>query len=155
VGAAPVALNWGMDWSASTLWWLAAGVLVAAELASGTFYLLMLSLGCIAGALAAHAGLHASAQIVAAALVGGGATAAWHVKRARAPRSAPAASNRDVNLDVGERVHVAAWSADGLAQVRHRGAAWSARYAGSGVPTPGEHIIVAVEGSQLSLAPRA
>ena len=37
-----------MDWSASTVWWLAAGVLVAAELATGTFYLLMLALGCVA-----------------------------------------------------------------------------------------------------------
>ena len=39
-----------MDWSASTGWWLAAGVLVAAELATGTFYLLMLALGAAAGA---------------------------------------------------------------------------------------------------------
>ena len=45
-----------MDWNASTGWWLAAGVLVVAELATGTFYLLMLALGLAAGALAAHAG---------------------------------------------------------------------------------------------------
>jgi len=32
-----------MDWSAATGWWIVAGVLVAAELATGTFYLLMLA----------------------------------------------------------------------------------------------------------------
>ena len=34
-----------MDLSSPTLWWLLAGALVAAELATGTFYLLMLALG--------------------------------------------------------------------------------------------------------------
>ena len=56
-----------MDLSASTLWWLVAGALVAVELATGTFYLLMLSLGCVAGALAAHAGLSDTPQMVTAA----------------------------------------------------------------------------------------
>jgi hypothetical protein len=64
-----------MDWNASTWWWLAAGVLVAAELLSGTFYLLMLALGCVAGALAAHGGAGPTAQIAVAALFGAGATA--------------------------------------------------------------------------------
>ena len=40
----------------STLWWLAAGAAVIVELLTGTFYLLMLTLGLAAGALAAHAG---------------------------------------------------------------------------------------------------
>ena len=34
-----------MDWSHATWWWVATGVLVAAELATGTFYLLMLAIG--------------------------------------------------------------------------------------------------------------
>ena len=80
-----------MDLSAATQWWAAAGVLVALELASGSFYLLMLALGAAGAALAAHAGVSVVAQFVVAALVGGGATAVWHFKRARAPRSAPAA----------------------------------------------------------------
>ena len=45
-----------MSWAASTVWWVVAGVLVAVELATGTFYLLMLALGAAAAALAAHAG---------------------------------------------------------------------------------------------------
>ena len=38
----------------STLWWLLAGGIVAAELLTGTFYLLMLALGVAAAAIAAH-----------------------------------------------------------------------------------------------------
>ena len=144
-----------MDWNASTLWWLLAGILVAAELATGTFYLLMVALGCTAAALAAHAGMGTTPQLVAAALVGGGATAAWHFKRARSPQSAPAAFNRDVLLDIGEPVRVAQWEADGTARVHYRGTSWSVRFAGPGTPAPGEHVIVSVQGNQLSVAPSA
>ena len=141
------------------MWWLAAGVLVAAELATGTFYLLMVALGCVAGALGAHAGQGSVVQIVAAALVGGGATAAWHVKRLRQPKDAPADRNRDVNLDIGESVHIAAWADDGSARVPYRGAAWTVRLADSakalGTPMPGPHIIVAMHGNELRVAPAA
>ena len=43
-----------MDFSIATLWWVAAGIVVAAELATGTFYLLMIALGLAAGAVAGH-----------------------------------------------------------------------------------------------------
>ena len=58
-----------MDWTAATGWWIAAGMLVAIELLTGTFYLLMLALGCVAAALAAHAGGGTVLQIAVAALV--------------------------------------------------------------------------------------
>ena len=142
-----------MDWSASTWWWLLAGVLVAAELASGTFYLLMLALGCGAGALAAHAGLATTPQLVAAALVGAGATAGWHFRRLRQPAQAPSESNRNVILDIGSAVQVPAWGHDGSARVNYRGAAWSVRFAGTGEPQPGEHVIVSLNGNELRVAP--
>ena len=141
-----------MDWSASTVWWLVAGVLVALELATGTFYLLMLALGCIAGAVAAHAGLGEPAQLIAAVIIGVGATAAWHVRRKHAPLAASAESNRDVNLDIGETVRVDAWQSDGSARASYRGAAWSVQYGGEGTPQPGNHVIVAVHGNKLRVA---
>jgi len=143
-----------LDWNAATVWWLAAGGLVALELVSGTFYLLMLALGAVAGALAAHAGLTLAMQLVTAAVLGGGATAAWHLRRSRAAPPPPAAANRDVNLDIGSAVQVGQWAADGSARVTYRGAAWSVKYAGSGTPQPGEHVIVALDGSQLRVAPQ-
>ena len=144
-----------MDWTAPTLWWLAAGVLVAAELATGTFYLLMVALGVAAGAVAAHSGLSATAQWVSAALVGAGATVAWHLLRARSPRSAPAEANRDVNLDIGQTVLVPAWQSDGTARVAYRGAQWQVRLQPGATATSGEHTIVALRGTELQLVPLA
>jgi membrane protein implicated in regulation of membrane protease activity len=140
-----------MDWHTSTLWWLAAGALVAAELATGTFYLLMLAMGCVAGALAAHLGLGLAAQLVIAAVLGCGATWAWHLKQRRHPPQAPAASNPDVNIDIGRRVQVKHWLADGTARVPYRGATWAVRWAGSGPPVAGELIIEALDGNELQL----
>jgi membrane protein implicated in regulation of membrane protease activity len=138
-----------MDLSGATGWWIVAGVLVAAELASGTFYLLMLALGAVAAALAAHLGAAFGAQLLAAAIVGGGAVAAWHVKRSRQPAAAPASKNPDVNLDIGSTLQVDEWNADGTAQVSYRGANWTVSYAGRGAPHSGAHVIRAVEGSRL------
>jgi membrane protein implicated in regulation of membrane protease activity len=142
-----------MDLSAATLWWVAAGVAVAAELATGTFYLLMMALGLAAAAIAAHLGLGSSLQITAGALVAGVATALWHWKRARQPRSAPPASNRDVNLDIGERVRVETWGDDRTARVTYRGALWTARLQPGAPAAPGEHRVAAVEGNWLVLEP--
>jgi membrane protein implicated in regulation of membrane protease activity len=138
-----------MDWSMPTGWWIAAGVLIAAELATGTFYLLMLALGAVAGALAAHTGLGFNAQLLGAALIGGGAVAVVHLRRQRQPAALPAAENRDVNIDIGERIEVSAWRPDGSGHAFYRGARWDVRHAGSGVPQPGWHVIKSVEGNRL------
>ncbi|MBN8492514.1 MAG: NfeD family protein, partial [Burkholderiales bacterium] len=135
--------------------WLVAGLLVLAELFIGSFYMLMLALGGVAGALAAHLGAGYPAQLVAAAVVGAGTTALWHLRRAKAPRSAPVESNRDVNLDIGQRVQVDAWDADGTARVNYRGSGWTAQHGGTGAPAPGPHVIVAVQGNRLVVEPAA
>jgi membrane protein implicated in regulation of membrane protease activity len=142
-----------MDLSSATFWWVAAGVAVAAELATGTFYLLMIALGLAAAAVAAHLGLGSSSQIVTGALVAGVATALWHLRRMRHPQSAPAAENRDVNLDIGERVQVDAWNADGTARVQYRGSVWTARLQPGAAAAAGAHRVAAVEGNWLVLAP--
>ncbi len=142
-----------MGISTATIWWVLAGVSVAVELATGTFYLLMLALGFAAGAVAAHLGFGTSLQIVIAAAVGSGATALWHFSRAKQPRSAPSAANRDVILDVGETVQVADWAADRTTRVQYRGSSWLARLAPGEPAGAGEHVIRAVEGNWLVLAP--
>jgi membrane protein implicated in regulation of membrane protease activity len=142
-----------MELTASTLWWVLAGLLVVVELLTGTFYLLMLALGSAAGALAAHLGLGNAMQMVAAAMIGGGGTAIWHFRRASAPRSAPAASNRDVNIDIGQTVYVEAWGQNRLARVSYRGASWEVHHVGPADPAAGEHVIVAVQGNRLDVAP--
>ena len=140
----------------STVWWMLAGAAVALELLTGTFFLLMLALGLTAGALAAHAGLSLNMQLVAAAVLGGGAIVAWQRWRRVQPAAAPAQANRDVNLDIGQRVQVDHWREDGTAQVRYRGADWEAALADppdGRMPMPGPCTIVAVQGSRLLLRP--
>jgi membrane protein implicated in regulation of membrane protease activity len=130
------------------LWLAASGVLVVAELLTGTFYLLMLALGAAAGALATTFGLGFNGQLLVAALVGGGLAAAWYQRRKRAQPDTRLDTN---SLDVGERVTVTAWQPDGSAQVAYRGSWWPARYAGEGAPAAGPHRIQSLEGSCLLL----
>lgn len=138
------------DTSSSTIWWVIAGLLVLAELSTGSFFLLMLALGAAAGALAGHAGLGLQAQLIAAAAVGGAAVAGWYRLRQGRVRP-PAGADRNVNLDIGETVHVSAWDAEGCGQVSYRGASWQARHGGEGPPQPGPHRIRAIEGNRLVL----
>lgn len=137
----------------STIWWLLAGAAVAVELLTGTFYLLMLAVGLAAAALAAQAGAGVIVQLVTAAVVGGGAVVAWHwLKRSR-PSDPPARADRNVHLDVGELVMIDAWSTDGTAQVKYRGAAWTAVHRAGVTPSVGMHRVAELVGSRLLVDP--
>nr|WP_315236293.1 NfeD family protein [uncultured Limnohabitans sp.] len=133
-----------------TIWWLVAGGLVALELTTGTFYLLMLALGAAAGAVVAHAGAGFTVQVVVAAAVGGLAVVVWNAYRQRQTEP-PAARETAQHLDVGETVQVDAWDAQGLAQVKHRGANWTAVNTPPSKPSPGLHRIQAIQGNRLVL----
>ena len=140
----------------STIWWLLTGSFVALELATGTFYLLMLAIGMMAGAIASHMGFGTSTQLVASSVVASGAVGAWHWFGPR-KKAVNVESNQDVHLDVGSTVEVNAWSASGAASVVHRGASWSARHSQSGLADStlfqtGWHRIVAVDGNTLVLS---
>ncbi len=137
----------------TSLWWVMAGLAVAAELATGTFYLLMIALGLAAAAIASMSGLALAAQIICAAGVGASATALWHWRRLQQPGARPVPENRDVNLDIGERVNVPAWAADRTARVPYRGSLWTARLHPGAPAQSGEHVVTAVEGNWLVLSP--
>lgn len=109
-----------------TIWWILAGVTVALELATGTFYLLMLALGLAAAALSAHLGLGMAGQILTAAIIGSGAVALWYVIRSKRPADIASGANRNVHIDIGEPVQVEHWNPDGTATVKYRGANWQA-----------------------------
>ena len=130
-----------------TLWLIVAGVLVMAELLTGTFYLLMLSLGATAAALMAYADGTLTWQFVTAAVVGGGAAVLWHWKK---PLSNDA-QDSNIHLDIGETVTVNAWDAQGHTQVKHRGAQWAAVCAQGETPEPGLHRISEMQGNCLVL----
>lgn len=136
---------------ASTLWWIAAAVLVIAEMLTGTVYLLAVALGAASGALAAHAGLGLTAQILIAAAVGAGSTLVWHFSKVRQSRAAnaPATSNADVNQDIGAQVKVDAWNADGTAQINYRGAQWTVLAAPGSDRASGQHRVKEVIGNRF------
>jgi membrane protein implicated in regulation of membrane protease activity len=135
----------------STLWWLATGGLVAVELITGTFYLLMVALGLAVAALAAHAGLPLTGQWLVASIVGGGSVLVWHRYKRAQPSVAPAQSNPDVNMDIGELVHVDAWQPDGSTAVHYRGAHWDATLLAGQPAETGSYVIAQVIGSRLIL----
>ena len=138
----------------STIWWLLTGGTIAAELLTGTFYLLMLSVGFAAAALSAHLGLNVTQQLVAAALLGGGAVVFWHVRGRRGRRrgrEAPAEANANVHLDIGETVQVERWNPDGSADVHYRGARWTAIHRSGVSPAPGAHRVAELVGNRLLL----
>ena len=90
----------------STLWWLLAGAAVGIELFTGTFYLLMLAVGIVAAALAAHAGAGTAVQLVVAAVVGSAAVVGWYFIKKRRAGDPSVRSLRSVNLDVGEVLQI-------------------------------------------------
>ena len=87
--------------------------------------------------------------IVVAALIGGGAVAGWHLKRGRQAPGPAASANPDVNMDIGEIVHVDAWNPDGTASIKYRGANWTVVAMEGSVHGTGAHRVREVVGSRL------
>ena len=133
----------------STIWWVLAGAVIAVELVTGTFYLLMVSVGLAAAAMTAYLGASATAQVIVAAVVGGGSVVAWRRYKQKQPSALPASANHDVNMDIGETVQVDAWEPNGTSTVKYRGANWSVSLIAGAMPSPGTHMIVEVVGSRL------
>ncbi len=133
----------------STIWWLIAGAAIVVELLSGTIYLLLLAGGFAATAISAHLGFGTVTQLLVAAVVGVVAVLAWYSIQRKRPPPPPTEANRDLNLDIGERVQVEAWNPDGTATVRYRGAQWTVVQRAGHAPSTGEHRVVEVVGSRL------
>lgn len=131
------------------LWWIAAAILVGVEMMTGTFYLLIVALACVAGGVAAFTGLDIGWQWGVAAVVeviGTLAVNRWK----RSHMSKPRLSN---NLDVGQRVSVLEWRDDGTARVAYRGTHWDAVLDSASTPRREQMVIVDMRGAQLVLGP--
>ena len=133
----------------STFWWILAGLTVAAELLTGTIYLLMIALGLAAGALAAHAGLGWPAQIAISAGVGAlSVMVGRRIRRQRGPQL-PSSANPDLNLDIGETLHVPEWASDGTARIPYRGSQWTVVLRAGSLPSPGLYRVMELQGNRL------
>jgi membrane protein implicated in regulation of membrane protease activity len=132
-------------------WWIAAAILVGVEMMTGTFYLLVVALACVAGGLVAFSGFDAGWQWGVAAVIevlGTFAIVQWKKKYAAAPKL----SN---NLDVGQRVSVIEWRDNDTARVAYRGTQWDAKLDSPTTPKREHMVIVAMQGAVLVLGPAA
>ncbi|MBV7535015.1 NfeD family protein [Duganella sp. sic0402] len=141
------------DWS---YWLAAAGATVILELFVGTFYLLMIAIGLAAGGAAALLGFGPALQLLVAAVVGVAATVALRRSRyGRAQERVQAERDPNVNLDIGQTVHVPAWQ-DNVARVMYRGALWDVELdigvTPGAIAAPGAYTIREVRGSRLIVA---
>ena len=137
--------------------WLAlAGVVVILELFTGTFYLLMVALGLLAGVLAAWCNLSPSLQMIVAAIVGTCATLALHKSKFGWREKQDVSRDPNVNMDIGQSIKVEFWEDQGngkfTARAMYRGAMWDVDLSHSAA-FAGMFIIEEVKGSRLIVRP--
>jgi membrane protein implicated in regulation of membrane protease activity len=127
-------------------WWILAAVLVAVELGSGTFYLLVYGIAAAAAGVAAWLGASFLAQLLAAgavALLGKLVLNRWKRDTGDPERNVQA-------MDIGQAVQLESWQ-DGRGQVRYRGALWDAEAESATVDSARPLVIRAVRGNVLVL----
>ncbi|MGE4126321.1 MAG: NfeD family protein [Pusillimonas sp.] len=134
-------------------WFIFALAALIGEVLSGTFYLLLIAVGLVAGGLAAFSGASFTLQLLAVVVVTGLGLLVLRKTHVLKKREINARRNRDVNLDIGQVVTVASWGQGNTTKVRHRGALWSARLAQGQPAGTGPHRIIEIEGSVLVLTP--
>ncbi|WP_447919460.1 NfeD family protein [Achromobacter aegrifaciens] len=136
------------------IWLGLAALALIGELATGTFYLLLVALGLAAGGLAAWLGAGLEWQLVGCGIVLLLGLLVLRKTRVLKKREVDSARNADVNLDIGQTVSVEAWSDQGTARVWYRGAHWQAELAQGQASQAGEQTIIEMRGSILVLAPK-
>lgn len=127
-------------------WFLLALVLLGLEMATGTFYLLMLSIAMAAGGLAALLDASIAWQLTLCALAVIAGTVIL-----RRWKTAQAEETTGASLDVGQPVQVLTWHENGSARVFYRGAEWDAEPESADMPRDGTLYIKEMRGSGLVL----
>lgn len=130
------------------VWFILAGVVLVLEFLTGTFYLIMISLGMAAGGIAALAGLGPNVQALIAAAVWIIATLLLRQTKWGKSRHAEADKDPNINMDIGQQVQVDAWNEQRSARVMYRGAMWDVELL-SGDAVPGSFVIREVRASRL------
>jgi membrane protein implicated in regulation of membrane protease activity len=130
------------------IWWIAAAALIAVELLTGTFYLLVIGLAVACGGLAALLGGPVPLQWLIAGVLGVIGT----VWLQRWKRGIAAKTPQQQALDIGAQVQVLSWGPDRTARVAYRGSTWDAELAAPDTPKVETMYIAALRGSVLILA---
>ncbi|MGV3741478.1 MAG: NfeD family protein [Burkholderiaceae bacterium] len=137
------------DW---TVWLIVAGILIGLEIFTGTFYLLMVGIGFAAGGLMALLGGAQPLQFLIATVVGILATIFLRRKRGISDTE-NAASDPNVNIDIGQTISVSKWHDLGngnyASRAMYRGTMWDVDLMRGSLPGAGLHVIREVRGSRL------
>lgn len=128
-------------------WFLLALVLLALEMATGTFYLLVLGIALGVGGVVALLGGGLPFQFTLSAVTGIVGTVI--LRRTRFGRADAVLSQ---GLDIGLPVQVLAWRDDGTARVHYRGAEWDAEPESADTPHEPTLYIKEMRGSILVLS---
>ncbi len=129
-------------------WFLLAFGLLALEMATGTFYMLIVSIALGLAGIGALLGLNLPLQITLSAVASIIGTVI--LRRMKDMRTGEMSSQ---SLDIGQSVRVISWLEDGIARVHYRGTEWDAELESSSVPRDGVLYIKAIQGSKLILTP--
>jgi membrane protein implicated in regulation of membrane protease activity len=129
-------------------WWIAGAVLIAAELVTGTFYLLVIGIALACGGVAAWLG----AAIPVQWLIAGALGVIGTVLLQRWRRSLVAGTPPQQGLDIGQMVQVESWGPGGTARVAYRGSTWDAEVATAETPHAKTMYIAGMRGSVLLLS---
>ncbi len=130
------------------IWWLAAVVLVIAEMISGTFYLIAIAFGLSCAGLAAYLDLAWVTQAVIAALLCSASVAGiFYWKQAQVTPTGQA----NLAYDIGQEAQISRWLDERHARVIYRGAEWDAELAANAKVDAGRRAwrISNVVGSRL------
>ncbi len=136
--------------SAYLMWWIAAAALIAAELLTGTFYLLVIGVALGCAGVAALSGAGATLQWLTAGLLGIAGTLLLQ----RWKRGLTASTPAQPNLDIGQMVRIQSWGPGGTARAAYRGSTWDAELASASTPQSETMYVVATRGSVLILSDR-
>jgi len=129
------------------LWFLVAFGLMALEMASGTFYMLVLGLAFAVGGMLSLLEYSAPVQFTAAAISGVVGTLILQIVRRGKPLT-----TQNQSLDVGQPIQSVSWHDDGTARVVYRGTEWDADPENADTPHELPLYIKEIRGSRLVLS---
>ena len=132
-------------------WFVVAFGLLVAELLSGTFYLLVISIALAAAGIAALAGASIALQFVVAAAIGIGGSV-WLRTTRFGKRLHERGDDRVQNMDIGQSLRVENWTATRTARASYRGAVWDVELAPGEQPASGEFVIREIQANRLIVA---
>ena len=135
------------------VWFVVAFGLLVAELLTGTFYLLVISIALAVAGVSAWLGAPTALQFVVAAAIGLGGSM-WLRATRFGKRLHERGDDRVQNMDIGQSLRVENWTTARTARANYRGAVWDVELAPGEQAASGEFVIREINANRLIVAPK-